>query len=81
MTEDVERDSKGRLVSDGTWTYKPPTIDTIPQKMNVELFKSPAHTERVFSSKGTVSPSPCFDSSKSNLSLLVTGSRRCLILR
>lgn len=74
MTEDVERDSKGRLVSDGTWTYKPPTIDTIPQKMNMELFKSPAHKERVFSSKGTVSTSPCFDS-RSNLSPLVTGSK------
>jgi len=55
VTEDVERDAKGKLVSDGTWTYKPPTVDTIPQKFNVELFKSPAHKERVFSSKGVAS--------------------------
>jgi xanthine dehydrogenase molybdopterin-binding subunit B len=29
MTEDVEM-KNGTLVSDGTWTYKVPTVDTIP---------------------------------------------------
>lgn len=52
LTEDVVRDAKGKLLSDGTWTYKPPTIDTIPQKFNVELYNSPAHKDRIFSSKG-----------------------------
>lgn len=29
----------GRLISDGTWTYKIPTAACIPQKMNVEFLK------------------------------------------
>jgi xanthine dehydrogenase molybdopterin-binding subunit B len=55
LIEDIERDSTGKLLSDGTWTYKPPTINTIPQKLNVELFNSPALKARVFSSKGSFS--------------------------
>ena len=35
--EKVIHNAKGKLVSDGTWTYKPPTIDTIPHKLNVKL--------------------------------------------
>ena len=35
LTEDIVRDAEGKLLSDGTWTYKPPTIDIIPQKFNV----------------------------------------------
>lgn len=53
LTEDVERDAKGKLLSDGTWTYKPPTMDTIPQKFNVELYNSPEHKDRILSSKGS----------------------------
>jgi xanthine dehydrogenase molybdopterin-binding subunit B len=56
LTEDIERDNEGKLLSDGTWTYKPPTIDNIPQKLNVELFNSPAHKDRVFSSKAVGEP-------------------------
>lgn len=55
LTEETVRDAKGKLLSDGTWTYKPPTIDTIPREFNVELFKSPAVSERVLSSKGKTS--------------------------
>ena len=29
----------GKLVSDGTWTYKIPSAACIPQKMNVEFLK------------------------------------------
>lgn len=39
-------------MSDGTWTYKPPTLDIIPQSFNVELYKSPVHKDRIFSAKG-----------------------------
>ena len=52
LTEEVLRNSKGKVVSDGTWTYKPPTIDIIPQSFNVELYKSPYHNDEIFSSKG-----------------------------
>lgn len=52
LTEEILRDSKGKVVSDGTWTYKPPTLDIIPQSFNVELYKSPVHKDRIFSSKG-----------------------------
>jgi xanthine dehydrogenase molybdopterin-binding subunit B len=55
LTEEIVRDAKGKLLSDGTWTYKPPTIDTIPREFNVELFKSPAVSDRVLSSKGKTS--------------------------
>ena len=47
-------DNKGKLTSDGTWTYKPPTIDKF-HKLSIELCNSPAHKARVFSSKGTSS--------------------------
>jgi xanthine dehydrogenase molybdopterin-binding subunit B len=56
LTEETVRDAKGKLLSDGTWTYKPPTIDTIPREFNVELFKSPAVSERVLSSKASGEP-------------------------
>ncbi|XP_024376895.1 probable aldehyde oxidase 3 [Physcomitrium patens] len=56
LTEDVERDAKGKLLSDGTWTYKPPTMDTIPQKFNVELYNSPEHKDRILSSKAVGEP-------------------------
>ena len=60
LTEETVRDAKGNLLSDGTWTYKPPTIDTIPREFNVELFKSPAVSERVLSSKGKSSEKGIF---------------------
>lgn len=60
LTEETVRDAKGKLLSDGTWTYKPPTIDTIPREFNVELFKSPAVSERVLSSKGKTSEKGIF---------------------
>ncbi|XP_020525175.1 indole-3-acetaldehyde oxidase isoform X2 [Amborella trichopoda] len=43
--------SEGMVVSDGTWTYKIPNIDTIPKQFNVEFFSSGHHKKRVLSSK------------------------------
>jgi len=37
--EVVVDESSGRLISDGTWTYKIPSAACIPQKMNVEFLK------------------------------------------
>ncbi|KAG0601086.1 hypothetical protein M758_11G082900 [Ceratodon purpureus] len=56
LTEEILRNSKGKVVSDGTWTYKPPTIDIIPQSFNVELYKSPYHNDEIFSSKAVGEP-------------------------
>jgi xanthine dehydrogenase molybdopterin-binding subunit B len=56
LTEEVVRNSKGKVVSDGTWTYKPPTMDIIPQSFNVELYKSPYHNDHIFSSKAVGEP-------------------------
>ena len=52
MTEEHHVDMNGKLVSDGTWTYKVPTIDTIPRKFNVEIINSHFHQKRILSSKG-----------------------------
>lgn len=53
VTEGVETED-GRELADGTWGYKIPTVDTIPQRFHVELFNSPALQERVLSSKGKI---------------------------
>lgn len=52
LTEEVLRDSNGKLISDGTWLYKVPTVDNIPKQFNVEFFNGPVHKDRVLSSKG-----------------------------
>ncbi|KAH9323339.1 hypothetical protein KI387_017978, partial [Taxus chinensis] len=51
MMEEHVVDENGKLLSDGTWTYKVPTIDTIPRKFNVEILNSPLHQKRILSSK------------------------------
>lgn len=48
--------SDGLVVSDGTWTYKIPTIDNIPKQFNIKLMKSGHHEKRVLSSKGSNVP-------------------------
>lgn len=52
MFEEYLANSDGMIVTDGTWTYKIPTIDVIPRKFNVELLNSGHHQQRVLSSKG-----------------------------
>lgn len=53
MTEEYVTNSDGLVISDGTWTYKIPTMDTIPKQLNVNLLNSGFHKKRVLSSKGT----------------------------
>jgi len=55
MQEEYLSNSDGLVVSDGTWTYKVPTVDTIPKKFNVEILNSGHHQKRVLSSKGSFS--------------------------
>mgnify|MGYP000078875410 CR=1 FL=1 len=52
LTEEYEVDDKGEVVSNSTWTYKPPTLDNIPQKFLVEITNGAPHTNRILSSKG-----------------------------
>lgn len=52
MLEEYLTDSKGLIISDSTWTYKIPSLDTIPRQFNVEVLNSGHHKKRVLSSKG-----------------------------
>ncbi|TVU41517.1 hypothetical protein EJB05_15045, partial [Eragrostis curvula] len=56
MNEDYVTNSDGLVISDGTWTYKIPTLDTIPKQFNVELLNSGFHKKRVLSSKASGEP-------------------------
>lgn len=56
MNEEYVTNSDGLLISDGTWTYKIPTVDTIPKQFNVRLLNSGPHKKRVLSSKASGEP-------------------------
>ncbi|VAI22982.1 unnamed protein product [Triticum turgidum subsp. durum] len=54
--EDYATNADGLVVNDGTWTYKIPTVDTIPKQFNVELINSARDQKRVLSSKASGEP-------------------------
>ncbi|KAL5763621.1 hypothetical protein ACOSP7_015973 [Xanthoceras sorbifolium] len=56
MLEEYPTNSDGLVISEGTWTYKIPTMDTIPKQFNVELLNSGHHQKRVLSSKASGEP-------------------------
>ncbi|KAK1587259.1 hypothetical protein Q3G72_011194 [Acer saccharum] len=56
MLEEYPTNSDGLVTSEGTWTYKIPTIDTIPKQFNVEILNSGHHQKRVLSSKASGEP-------------------------
>ncbi|PAN09582.1 hypothetical protein PAHAL_2G035000 [Panicum hallii] len=56
MSEEYVTNSDGLVISDGTWTYKIPTVDTIPKQFNVKLINSGFHKKRVLSSKASGEP-------------------------
>ncbi|KAM7528393.1 hypothetical protein LguiB_031803 [Lonicera macranthoides] len=56
MSEEYLANSDGMVVTEGTWTYKIPTIDTIPKQFNVEVLNSGHHKKRVLSSKASGEP-------------------------
>ncbi|WOH14751.1 hypothetical protein DCAR_0934274 [Daucus carota subsp. sativus] len=56
MSEEYLTNSDGLVVSDSTWTYKIPTIDTIPKQFNVEVLNSGHHEKRILSSKASGEP-------------------------
>ncbi|XP_021864564.1 abscisic-aldehyde oxidase [Spinacia oleracea] len=56
MLEEYLTDPDGLVVNDSTWTYKIPTIDTVPRQLNVEIMNSGHHKNRVLSSKASGEP-------------------------
>jgi abscisic-aldehyde oxidase len=50
--EEHETNADGLVVSDSTWDYKIPSVDTIPKHFNVEVLNTGYHKDRVLSSKG-----------------------------
>ncbi|XP_027104274.2 abscisic-aldehyde oxidase-like isoform X1 [Coffea arabica] len=56
MLEEYLTDADGLTISDSTWTYKIPTIDTIPKQLNVEVWNSGHNKKRVLSSKASGEP-------------------------
>ncbi|KAF6169816.1 hypothetical protein GIB67_034208 [Kingdonia uniflora] len=56
MLEEYLSNSDGLVVTEGTWDYKIPTIDTIPRKFNVEILNSGHHQKRILSSKASGEP-------------------------
>ncbi|XVF05029.1 hypothetical protein REPUB_Repub05bG0136100 [Reevesia pubescens] len=56
MLEEYPTNSDGLVIANGTWTYKIPTVDTIPKQFNVEILNSGHHQKRVLSSKASGEP-------------------------
>lgn len=56
MLEEYLTNPDGLVTADSTWTYKIPTIDTIPKQFNVEIMNSGHHQKRVLSSKASGEP-------------------------
>lgn len=56
MYEEYLSNSDGMVISEGTWDYKVPTVDTIPKVFNVEILNSGHHQKRVLSSKASGEP-------------------------
>ncbi|CAM0876724.1 unnamed protein product [Alopecurus aequalis] len=54
--EEYATNADGLVINDGTWTYKIPTVDTIPKQLNVELINSARDKKRVLSSKASGEP-------------------------
>jgi len=49
----------GKLLTDGTWEYKPPTTKDIPVEWNIELYRNESNPVGVYNSKATGEPPLC----------------------
>eukprot|EP01038_Epipyxis_sp_PR26KG_P004721 gene4721-6626_t len=56
LTERVEYDSLGQLLTNGTWEYKVPMLQDIPNVMNVTLLKNSYNKDGVLGSKAVGEP-------------------------
>ncbi|CAN6203595.1 unnamed protein product [Urochloa humidicola] len=61
--EEHETNSDGLVVSNSTWDYKIPSVDTIPKQFNVEVLNTGYHKNRVLSSKASGEPAVVLASS------------------
>ncbi|OMO91070.1 Aldehyde oxidase/xanthine dehydrogenase, a/b hammerhead [Corchorus capsularis] len=52
MLEEYPTNSDGLIIANGTWTYKIPTVDTIPKQFNVEILNK----KRLLCSKASGEP-------------------------
>ncbi|KAM3214809.1 hypothetical protein ACQJBY_067023 [Aegilops geniculata] len=53
INEEHETNADGLVVSDSTWVYKIPSVDTIPKQFNAEVLNTGYHKNRVLSSKAS----------------------------
>ncbi|XBI13478.1 hypothetical protein VPH35_140206 [Triticum aestivum] len=56
INEEHETNADGLVVSDSTWVYKIPSVDTIPKQFNAEVLNTGYHKNRVLSSKAYGEP-------------------------
>ncbi|XBI13470.1 hypothetical protein VPH35_140199 [Triticum aestivum] len=56
INEEHETNVDGLVVSDSTWVYKIPSVDTIPKQFNAEVLNTGFHKNRVLSSKACGEP-------------------------
>ncbi|XP_037468036.1 putative aldehyde oxidase-like protein isoform X2 [Triticum dicoccoides] len=56
INEEHETNADGLVVSDSTWVYKIPSVDTIPKQFNAEVLNTGYHKNRVLSSKASGEP-------------------------
>uniref|UniRef100_A0A0E0EA68 FAD-binding PCMH-type domain-containing protein n=1 Tax=Oryza meridionalis TaxID=40149 RepID=A0A0E0EA68_9ORYZ len=54
--EEHQINSDGLVISNSTWDYKIPSVDTIPKQFNVEVLNTGYHKNRVLSSKASGEP-------------------------
>ncbi|XP_060170006.1 aldehyde oxidase 4-like isoform X2 [Lycium barbarum] len=56
MLEEYLTNEDGLMVTNSTWTYHIPTIDTITKRLNVRVLNSGHHKKRILSSKASGEP-------------------------
>ncbi|XP_008449878.2 indole-3-acetaldehyde oxidase-like isoform X1 [Cucumis melo] len=56
MSEEYLINPDGLVITNSTWTYKIPTIDTVPKQFNVEILNSGHHRKCILSSKASGEP-------------------------
>jgi len=56
LREDALYDESGRLLSVGTWEYKPPVVKDIPVSFNVDLHQNSTFDKGILSSKASGEP-------------------------
>ncbi|XP_062187557.1 putative aldehyde oxidase-like protein isoform X1 [Phragmites australis] len=54
--EEYLTNSDGLMISNSTWDYKIPSVDTIPKQFNAEVLNTGIHKNRVLSSKASGEP-------------------------